>query len=128
MTMNINESFEMVSKAADESYANLRKLADINLNVWDQLASKQMEVMKLCLETGNKQVELGKDVKRVDELFGKQAELARELGEQLVESNQQVVEILNNSREEYQGWLEAGMEQAKGRMEQAAPVKTRKAA
>ena len=126
--MNINKTFELAIKAADENYANLRKLADINLNVWDQLAGKQMEVMKMFFETGNKQVEMSKDVKRIDELFGKQAELARELGEQLVESNQQVVEILSKSREDYQGWFEAGIEQASSRMEQVVPAKTRKAA
>lgn len=126
--MNINKTFELAIKAADENYANLRKLADINLNVWDQLAGKQMEVMKMFFETGNKQVEMSKDVKRIDELFGKQAELARELGEQLVENNQQVVEILSKSREDYQGWFEAGIEQASSRMEQVVPAKTSKAA
>lgn len=126
--MNISETFEMMNNATNESYANLRKLADINLNVWDQLASKQMEVMKLCFETGNKQLELSKDVKRVDELLGKQAVLAREFGEQLVASNQEVADILSKSRGEYQGWIDAGIEQLKGRMEQAVPAKPRKSA
>jgi len=126
--MNFDDTIDMVSKTANENYTSLRKLAEINLNTWDQLVSKQMEVMKSCFETTAKQAEMGKDTKRADELLSKQADLARELGEQLVEGNQQVMSILNNTREEYQAWVEASAAQAKSQMEQAAPVKTKKAA
>lgn len=126
--MNFDDTIDMVSKTANENYTSLRKLAEINLNTWDQLVSKQMEVMKSCFETTAKQAEIGKDTKRADELLSKQADLARELGEQLVEGNQQVMSILNKTREEYQAWVEANAAQAKSQMEQAAPVKTKKAA
>ena len=126
--MNYEDTFKLVSETANENYTSLRKLADINLNVWDQLASKQLEIMKLCFDTSTRQAEMGNDVKRADEMFGKQVELARELGEKLVESNEQVVEILNSTRDEYQGWVEAGTEQARAHMEQVAPAKARKAA
>ena len=126
--MNFDDTIGMVSKTANENYTSLRKLAEINLNSWDQLVNKQMEVMKSCFETSAKQTEMGKDTKRVDELFSKQAELARELGEQMVEGNQQVMDILNKTGEEYQAWIEAGAAQAKSQMEQATPVKTKKAA
>ena len=126
--MNFDDSIDMVSKTANENYNSLRKLAEINLNAWDQLVSKQMEVMKSCFETTAKQAEIGKDSKRVDELLSKQADLARELGEKMVDGNQQVMEILNKTREEYQGWVEAGAAQAKSQMEQVTPIKTKKAA
>ena len=126
--MDYEDTFSQVSKAVNENYTSLRKLADINMNAWDQLASKQLEIMKLCFDTSTRQAEMGNDVKRADEMFGKQVELARELGEKLVESNEQVVEILNSTRDEYQGWVEAGTEQARTHMEQVAPAKARKAA
>ena len=137
--MNFDDTIDMVSKTANENYTSLRKLSEINLNSWDQLVNKQMEVMKSCFETSAKQAEIGKDTKRADELFGKQADLARELGEQMVEGNQQVMDILNKTREEYQALVEAGAAQAKSQveagaaqaksqMEQVTPVKTKKAA
>lgn len=126
--MNFDDTIDMVSKTANENYTSLRKLAEINLNSWDQLVNKQMEVMKRCFETTAKTAEIGKDTKRVDELFGKQADLARELGEQLVEGNQQVMNILSKTREEYQAWVEAGAAKAKSQLEQVTPAKTKKAA
>ena len=120
--MNINETFELVSKSADEGYANLRKLAEINLNAMDQLFAKQMEIMNLCFANATEQAELLKQTRRVDELVGKQAELAQGLGEKLAESNKQVAEILSNTREEYQGWAEQSVAQARTKMSEAAEV------
>ena len=120
--MNINETFDLVNKSANEGYASLRKLAEINLNTMDQLFGKQMEVMNLYFASATQQAELLKQTKRVDELVSKQAELAQELGEKLAESNKQVVEILSNSREEYQGWAEQNVAQARSKMSEAAEV------
>lgn len=126
--MNFDDTIDMVSKTANENYTSLRKLAEINLNSWDQLVNKQMEVMKRCFETTAKTAEIGKDTRRVDEFFSKQADVARELGEQLVEGNQQVMNILNKTREEYQAWVESGAAKAKSQLEQVTPAKTKKAA
>ncbi len=118
--MNMNETIERMNKSTSEGYANLNKLAEINMNAWQQLAAGEMTVMNLFFETAGKQADLLKDGKRVDEMMGKQAELARDLGEQLLESNKKVVEILGNTREEYQHVAEASAEQAKSQMNEAA--------
>ncbi len=120
MTMNMNETVELMSKASRDGYANLNKLAELNMNAWQQLAAGEMAAMNIFFETAGKQADLLKDVKRVDELVGKQAELARNLGEQLLESNKKVVEILSNTREEYQDIAEASAEQASSQMNEAA--------
>jgi hypothetical protein len=120
--MNMNETFEQVNKSTSEGYANLNKLAEINMNAWQQLVAGKMAVMNLIFETAGKQADLLQDVKRADEMMGKQAELARDLGEQLLESNKKVVEILGNTREEYQHVAEAGAEQARSQMNEAAEV------
>ena len=120
--MKLNETFELLTKSTDEGYANLRKLAEINMNTWEQLVAKQMAVMNLCFENTSKQAELLKEAKRVDELVEKQTELARELSEKLAESNKEVIEVLNKTRDEYQGLAESSVEQAKSRLMEAAEV------
>jgi len=120
--MNLNETFELITKSTNESYDGLRKLTEINMNTWEQLVAKQMAVMNLCFETTSKQAEMLKDAKRADEMVGEQAELARDLGEKLVESNKEVVEIFNKTREEYQELAENSVEQAKSQLSDAAEV------
>lgn len=123
--MNLNETFELVNKSATAGYDNLRKMAEINMSTWEKLVATQMSVMNLCFEATGKQVELMNSVKRMDEMLGKQSELARELGEKLVESNKEVVEILNQTRDQYQDLAESGVEQAKSQVEEAVEVAKR---
>jgi len=118
--MNMNEAIELMNKSASEGYANLNRVAEINMNTWQQLAAGKMAVMNLFFETAGKQADLLKDVKRADELMGKQAELARDLGEQLLESNKKAAEILSNTRDEYQNVAEVSAGQARSQMNEAA--------
>lgn len=120
--MNMNETFELVNKSATLGYDNLRKVAEINMNAWEQLVAAQMSVMNTCFDTTAKQVDMLKTVKRMDELVSQQSELARELSEKLVESNKEVIEIMSKTRDEYQELAEAGVEQAKSQMEETAEV------
>jgi phasin family protein len=120
--MNMNETFVLMNQSSSDYYANLNKLAEINMNAWQQLVAGKMAVMNHFFETAGKQAELLKDAKRVDELVEKQAELARDLGEQILESNKEVVEILSNTRDEYQEIAEASAVQAKSQLNEVAEV------
>jgi len=120
--MNLNDTFELMTKSTNAGYSNLRKLAEINMNTWEQLAAKQMTVMNLCFEATSKQADLLKGVKPVDEIYSQQTQMARDLGEKLVESNQEVVEILNKTRDEYKDLAETSMEQIKSQLNEAAEV------
>lgn len=129
--MNMNETIELMTKTANDNYANMRKLAELNLATWDKLVAKQMEMMTMCLDAGTKQYEAAQSVKRVDELMGKQSEMARECGEKLMQKNREVVDLLVSTRDEYQGWLEESMTHVKEQLSQAgetARKATRKAA
>jgi phasin family protein len=126
--MNLNETFDLMSKSTNQSLTNLRKLAEINLNTWDQLVATQMAVMSQCFEATSKQAELMKSVKPVDEMIGQQSELARDLGEKLVEHNKEVVEILSKTSNEYQALAEASVEQARSQLDDVAEVAKQAAA
>jgi hypothetical protein len=117
--MKMNETYEMMVKATNEGYANARKLADLNLSVWDKLVAKQMELMTLCMDAGSKQFDAVKDVERPDELVGKQMSMVRECGEKLLEKNREMVDLLASTREEYQGWVEESVNQVQDQFAKA---------
>lgn len=118
--MNMNESIELMNKTASEGYANVNRLAEINMNAWQQLVAGKMAVMNIVMDTAGKQADLLKNVKGVDELVEKQTGLARDLGEQLLESNKKVVEILSNTRDEYLEIAETSAGQARSQLNAAA--------
>lgn len=117
--MKMNETYEMMVKATNEGYANARKLAELNLSVWDKLVAKQMELMTLCMDAGSKQFDAVKDVERPDELVGKQMSMVRECGEKLLEKNREMVDLLASTREDYQGWVEASVNQVQDQFAEA---------
>jgi phasin family protein len=128
---NMNEAFEMMNKAANDGYANLRALAELNMSTWDKLVAKQMEMMNMCVDASTKQMEGAKDVKAPQELMTKQVEMARECGEKVLEKNREMLELFNEVRDEYKGWAEASVSQLKEQFGQAEKVvrkTTRKAA
>lgn len=129
--MNMNETYDAMVKATNDGYANLRKLAELNMATMDKLMAKQMELMTLCADAGTKQYEGLKDVKDAEELVTKQVEMARECGEKLVNKNREVAEMLSSTRDDYQSWVEDSVSQLKDQFVPApAPAarKTRKAA
>ena len=120
--MNMNETFALMNQSSNDYYANLNKLAEINMNAWQQLVAGKMAVMNHFFETAGKQAELLKEVKGVDELVEKQTGLVRDLGEQLLESNKEAGEILSNTRDAYQEIAEISAAQAKEQLNEAAEV------
>lgn len=125
--MKFQDSVDMLTEVANENYASLRKLAELNIATMDKLVAKQVEMMTMCLQAGSRQYEAAQGVKRVDELLGKQAEMARECGEKMMQKNSELVDLLASSRDEYQAWAEENATHANEWLSRAAET-ARKAA
>ena len=121
--MNMNETYDAMLKATNESYANLRKLAELNMATMDKLMAKQMEMMTLCMDTGSKQYDTVKDIKDPEALVAKQVEMARECGEKIMNKNREVADLLTDTRDEYQNWMENSVAQIKDSLVAAAEGK-----
>jgi len=120
--MNLNETFAAMNKAATDNFANLRKLTELNLSTWDKLVAKQLEMMTLCLDASSKQYEAVQGVKGVDELVGRQTEMARECGEKLMQKNRELVDLMTETRDEYQTWVESSVTQLKAQFTEAGEL------
>ena len=125
--MKVNETYEMMLATFNDTYANMRKLAELNLVTWDKLVAKQVELMTLCLDASTRQYETVKDVKGPDELLGSQVAMARECGEKLMEKNREMVDLLVSTREDYQGWVEESVKQVKDQFTKAATTASKTA-
>jgi phasin family protein len=129
--ISMNETYEAMLKTTNDGYANLRKLAELNMSTMDKLVAKQMEMMTLCVDASTKQYEGLKNVKDPQELVGKQVEMARECGEKLMSKNREVADLLASTRDDYQAWVEGSVAEIKDKFAAAAPAArktTRKAA
>jgi hypothetical protein len=125
--MNPQATFELMLKTAAQNQAALRALAELNLNTWDKLVSKQMELYGLCFEAGSKQADLLQAVRDPQDAVTGQAQALRECGETLMAKNREMVSLLSETRDDYAKWLEGSLEQAKAQMNEAGDVATKAA-
>lgn len=122
--MNVTEPGEATKPMLGDHLGVVRKLAELNSDLWGKLSAKQLELLRLYFETTAKQFEVGKDVSRVDELLTKQMQVAREYGQDAMRINREILDLLSGSRDTYQAWLDDLMNQSGKQVSQVAEAAT----
>ncbi len=107
MDNKIAENWQEISK---NTLAAAKELEAINASVIEKLTGKQMELANAALESGTQSVSALTAVKGYQELLAEQTKLAGEFNEKLIEASRQTADIITESREAYQGWLEKGFQ------------------
>lgn len=98
-----------------------KELEAINTQVIEKLTGKQMELANAAFEASTKYVSSLGEVKGVQELFSEQTKLATELNEKVLEAARNTADILTETREAYQAWLEKGFKAVSGNAEFTLP-------
>ncbi|MDA0821481.1 MAG: phasin family protein [Proteobacteria bacterium] len=99
-------NFETMSKTAAES---AKKLESINTSVFEKLTKKNMDLFNSTIELNNKFVAMLGEAKGVQELFNEQLQLTTEYNGKVFATIKEATEIVVNSKDDYQSWLEAGI-------------------
>ena len=95
------ENLEMLKEVADNGYEATRQLGEINLNTWNKIVEKQIDMFGVWLEAGVKQIELSTTVKDPKEYLESQVALAREVGEKLIAGGREAISTGSEAQGEY---------------------------
>ncbi len=87
----------------------IKELGEINTTAMTRLTQRQMDMMKLYMETGAKQLELLGKVQNMQDLSVSQAKLFTEMNERLLENARQTVNVLVDVKAELSAWVEKEM-------------------
>ncbi len=112
------ENWQEYGKNAIEA---AKELEAINTQVIEKLTGKQMELANAAFEASTKYVSSLGEVKGVQELFSEQTKLATELNEKVLEAARTTADILTETREAYQAWLEKGFKAVSGNADFTIP-------
>ena len=122
--MNTMNEFETMAKEmAEESVKSAKKIAGLNMNLWNSVASKQLEMFNILVETGVKQAELMSKAKDYNDYITEQTELSKSLGEKMTAKGQEVVEVINQGKDEYTKMVEEAVTDAQGKWEDLSKQK-----
>ncbi len=116
-----------LAKASQMTFDNLKKIAKTNQDVAEKLLKEQNDLTKILIDTAEKSsgvLKTVKDPKDIQDASSKQADLAQETAENLMESARSCADVLSEAGKVYNKIFEASAETAT----KAASAKGTKAA
>lgn len=112
------ENWQEYGKNAIES---AKELEAINTQVIEKITGKQMELANAAFEVSTKYVSSLSEVKGVQDLISEQTKLATEFNEKILEAARSTADILTETREAYQAWIEKGLKAVSGNADFTIP-------
>ncbi len=118
------ENIEIMNEINGKGYDSFRQLTDITLNAWNQAIEKQMETYSSLMNSSLEQIKLVSEAKDYHEVVRGQMDMARKLGEEMVNNTREAVEMSQKTGEEVRAWFESSLstvnEQVSKAVEKAA--------
>ena len=116
-----NKFIENWQEYGKHAIAAAKELEAINTEVIEKLTGKQMELANTVFETGTKYFGAISEVKGYQELISAQTKLVAELNEKLIEAARGTADIIAQTREAYQAWIEKGFKAATANTDLVVP-------
>lgn len=107
-----NAYIENWQSFGQKALAAAKELETINTGTIEKLTGQQIELTNAAFETGSRYLAAITEVKAYQDLLAEQTRLATEYNEKLIESARATADILAETREAYQAWLETNMKAA----------------
>ena len=123
-----NELLEMVNQFNENVLASVKRIGELNMRTFEQLASKQAEIMNDCLESTAKQYEVLSTSKDYKDALAAQAELLKGCNEKYLANVRETAEMLTAVREEMTGMVEQAVKYTSDSVEKASELAAKKVA
>ena len=107
-----NQFMNQWSDMNKKAIASMQKWADISSGMVKQLVEQQMDVVNSYVESGNKQVRVLSEAKRVQDVVLAQGRFAQELNQKMLHNARVSFEMMVDSKKQYGNWLEDNMKDA----------------
>lgn len=123
-----NEYLEMVNQFNENVFASAKRLGELNMRTFEQLAAKQAKVVNDCMESSAKQVEVLTSAKDYKEALAAQSELLKGCNEKFLVTLRETAEMMTEVRDELSGMVEEAVKYTSDSVEKAGELATKQAA
>jgi phasin family protein len=123
-----NELFNMVNMMNawnQTTFKAATQLAQIQAKAFEKMARKQIELTDQMLDYGNKQVNLVRNFKDLNQYAGEQSELMQDYAGKYLGAASETLELMSQTRDELNTWFEKGVAEV---TQNVVPVTPKKAA
>ena len=122
------EFLDMVNEFNENVFASAKRLGDLNMRTFEQLAAKQAEIVNSCLESSAKQYEVLTTAKDYKDAMAAQGELLKGCNEKFLANLRETAEMMTSVRDELTGMVEEAVKYTSESVEKAGELATKKAA
>jgi len=95
-----NPMMEMMKTFNEKSMQSAKRIGELNMKTFEQLAEKQTQMMNSCYESGTKTFDAMTKAKDPKEVVSLQQEAMKECNEKWMANIREAVELLNSTRDE----------------------------
>jgi phasin family protein len=99
--LNLDDNMNLFKDISTKNLGTIGAFARLNLQAWNQLAEKQMEIISLATDAGLESLNVLSSTQDAQQLSAEQTQISKVFGEKLTEKNQELVAITKNVRDEF---------------------------
>ena len=118
----VQESIETIKDLGSNGYDAARQLGELNLRSVEMILNRQMDAVSMAMEAGMRQISLVSEAKGYKDLVEGQVELARDVGERMMEVGRENAKLAGDARDEYRVWFEKGLETVTEKVSRLQPT------
>jgi phasin family protein len=114
--MTMKDNLNAMNEMSGKGFERLSSLGELNLKVWEKLASRQMEAVNLLMEQSVRQMKMASEVKGYNDFVKGQMEMAKEAGERMMAETKTNMELAGQVRDDYRAWMQSGVSEMSAEM------------
>lgn len=118
--MAMKDNLNIASEMGDKGFERLSSLGELNLKVWERLASRQMETVNFLMEQSARQMKMASEAKGYSDFMKGQMEMAKTVGEHMMAESKTNMELAGEVRDEYRSWAQSGASEMTAAMRKSA--------
>jgi phasin family protein len=120
--MSTNDTINTVNEITNKGVERMTSLSELNLRIFERMASRQMDAMNLYMEHGIRVMKLATESKGYNEFFKGQVEATKELSERLMTESKTNMSLAGEVRDDYRAWFEKNMADVTADLRKVAPT------
>jgi len=120
--MTANETINTVNEMTNKGVERMTSLGELNLRIFERLATRQMDTVNLFMEHGIRVMKLATESKGYNELFKGQVEATRELSERLMTETKTNMTLAGEVRDDYRHWFEKNLTEIGSDLRKVVPT------
>jgi len=112
--MNTKDVMSTYTELTNKSVERVNALGEINLKMAETVATRQMDMMNMFMKQGLRMMTLTTEAKGYSDLYKGQVEMTKEIVGRMMEESKSGMKLAGQLRDDYRGWFDAAMAEAKG--------------